>query len=78
MLMEGDKKWNRVWGYNELAQEYFPDIKKESATIQFSRWIRIATELQTQLTASGWKPGRKILSPKQVLCIVGHLGEPGE
>lgn len=67
---------NRVWGYQELALQYFPHIKPESASVQFRRWIKLSDTLTGQLVVSGWKPGRKVLSPKQVSLIVGHLGHP--
>lgn len=67
---------NRTWGYQELAMCYFPHIKPESATNQLSRWIRFCPELQSRLVEQGWKPGQKILTPRQADCIVEHLGEP--
>lgn len=67
----------RTWGYQELAILYFPHIKPESATRQLRRWICFSSELLSQLTAYGWKPGRKVLTPKQAACIFRHLGPPG-
>ena len=73
-----DKKQNfkRVWGYQELALLYFPDSKPECASVQLRRWIKLSDELTSRLTACGWKAGRKVLTPKQVACLVDHLGEP--
>lgn len=67
----------RSWGYQELAILYFPHIKPDSATRQLGRWIGVSRELISQLTANGWKPGRKLLTPKQAACIFRHLGPPG-
>ena len=67
----------RSWGYQDLAILYFPHIKPESATRQLGRWIGVSRELMSQLTANGWKPGRKLLTPKQAACIFRHLGPPG-
>ena len=66
-----------AWGYQELAILYFPNIKPESAARQLRRWIMFSKELVTQLTAYGWKPGRKLLTPKQATCIFRHLVPPG-
>ncbi len=67
---------NRVWGYQELAIRYFPHIKPGSATNQLRRWILHSTVLQSRLSACDWTPGSKMLTPRQVRCIVEHLGEP--
>jgi hypothetical protein len=66
----------RAYGYGELAQLYFPQITKQSATVQFRRWICKNIELQNQLTSVGFIPGQKILTPKQVKIVVDILGEP--
>jgi hypothetical protein len=66
----------RSYGYGELAQMYFPNIAKNSATVQFRRWIRVNTNLQNQLNISGFKIGQKLLTPKQVELIINSFGEP--
>ena len=59
---ESDYGKERSWGYQELAILYFPHVSQE---------------LLSQLAANGWKPGRKLLTPKQAACIFRHLGPPG-
>lgn len=68
--------YNRSWGYQELAMCYFPHVKPTSATNQLRRWILHSPELQSRLLSSGWTPRQKILTPRQVRCVVEHLGEP--
>lgn len=76
IMTEEKTKLERVWGYQELALLYFPDSKPECASVQLRRWIKMSGELTSRLEACGWKAGRKVLTPKQVGCIVDHLGEP--
>jgi hypothetical protein len=66
----------RAYGYGELAQLYFPNITKQSASVQFRRWIVLNTKLQNELMKIGFKPGLRLLTPKQVKLIVDYLGEP--
>lgn len=66
----------RSYGYGELAQMYFPTITKQSATVQFRRWIRINNKLLDELTLAGFKRYQKMLTPKQVEIIVRYIGEP--
>lgn len=71
-----DKFKIKSYGYGELAQMYFPQITKQSATIQFRRWIRLNEKLIIDLKAAGYKPWQKILTPKQVEILVMVFGEP--
>ena len=75
-MSDEKQKIERVWGYQELALLYFPDSKPECASVQLRRWIKLRDEWTSRLTACGWKPGRKVLTPKQATCIFDHLGEP--
>lgn len=74
--MQEEKFKVRAFGYGELAQIYFPQITKQSATVQFRRWIRINEELQKELKDSGFKRFQKLLTPKQVEIIIKFIGEP--
>lgn len=74
--MSEEKFKVRAFGYGELAQLYFPQIAKPSATIQFRRWIRLNEKLQEELAASGHKRWQKLLTPKQVEIIIRFIGEP--
>ena len=75
-MSDEKQKIEGVWEYQELALLYFPDSKPECASVQLRRWIKLSDELTSRLTACGWKPGRKVLTPKQATCIFDHLGEP--
>lgn len=66
----------RSYGYGELALMYFPNSTKNSASVQLRRWIRYSIQLGNELNQTGFKPGQKILTPKQVQIIVYNLGEP--
>ena len=71
-----DKFKIKSYGYGELAQMYFPQVTKQSATIQFRRWIRLNEKLKIDLKAAGYKRWQKILTPKQVEILVMVFGEP--
>ena len=66
----------KSYGYGELALLYFPDSTKKSASVQLRRWLRQSEILKKQLEVSGFKPGLKLLTPKQVKIIVDFFGEP--
>lgn len=74
--MENSFNQNRVWGWGELALQYFPNISQKSATMQLLKWVRVSDKLVDQLRQSGWHPGKKYLTPRQKDYIVQHLGEP--
>ena len=40
--MENSFNQNRVYGWGELAQLYFPNISQKSATGQLLKWIRVS------------------------------------
>lgn len=66
----------KSYGYGELALLYFPNSTKKSASVQLARWVRQNEFLKKQLTDSGFKPGRRILTPKQVEIFVKIFGQP--
>lgn len=74
--MEEKINYSHVWAFYELALCYFPDSSPRMATDKLSRWIRISGNLKEKLIALDWKPGNKLLTPKQAMCIINHLGEP--
>lgn len=59
----------------ELAMAYFPGDKPKTAQQKFAKWLRIVP-LRRKLESLGWKPYQKVLTPKQVACIIDHVGEP--
>lgn len=66
----------RSYGYSELAQLYFPHITKKSASVQLRRWLILNKKLNASLEETGFVPGQKLLTPKQVGLILEYLGEP--
>lgn len=66
----------KAYGFGELAQLYFPNITKSSASWQLTRWINDSKELKQNLERLGKKPRQRILSPVQVKLIVQSFGEP--
>ena len=66
----------RTYGRTELALCYFPGSTPKTASEKLTRWIRLSGNLKEKLIALDWKPGQKLLTPKQAMCIVNHLGEP--
>lgn len=74
--MENSINQNRVWGWGELALQYFPNISQKSATMQLLKWIRVSDLLVAQLEKAGCHPGKKYLTTRQKELIVSHLGEP--
>lgn len=71
-----DKFKMRSYGYGELALLYFPNITKKSASSQLGNWIRSNINLKNKLIELGFKPGKRILTPKQVETIISNIGEP--
>ncbi len=74
--MEDVKNYSRVWAFYELALCYFPDSSPKMAAEKLRRWIKLSGNLKEKLLALDWKPGNKLLTPRQAVCIVDHLGEP--
>ncbi|TWV63478.1 DUF4248 domain-containing protein [Parabacteroides distasonis] len=59
----------------DLALAYFPDDKPKTAQQKLAGWMRVDL-LRRKLELLGWKPNQKVLTPKQVACIIEHVGEP--
>lgn len=62
-------------GLQELAMLYFPNSTPQSASNQLKKWMNKEKPL-VKLTAAGYEPGQKILTPRQVKTIADHVGEP--
>ena len=60
----------------ELALKYNPHLSQRGAINQLWRWINYQNVLKEKLLAIGYRPGIRCFTPKQVECIVEHLGEP--
>lgn len=74
--MQEDKFVVRAFGFGELAQLYFPNITKKSASAQLRKWIESDKFLRKQLTQVGYKFSQRLISPKQVEAIIKILGKP--
>ena len=66
----------RAYGYGELAQLYFPNITKKSASWQLRIWIVEHGKILEDLKKCGYKEHKRLLTPAQVKLIVDEFGEP--
>lgn len=67
----------RTYPFVELAQLYFPNVTKKSASKQLKKWIEVNKKLSKELFANTEETVRlRILTPNQVKMIVEELGEP--
>ena len=71
-----DKFKIKSYGYGELAQMYFSNISKKSASWQLTLWINQSPKLKLELVKSGRKKRQRLLKPNQVSLIVKEFGEP--
>ena len=70
-----DIRYDRMYGFKELAVMYFPCVDTESASKQLRRWIKKG-QLMAKRVDAGYRPRTKLLTPRQVAVIVALLGEP--
>ena len=66
----------RAYGVGELAELYSPQMSHRGAIMQLWRWINYHGVLKAKLLVLGFRPGIRSFTPRQVKCIVEHLGEP--
>ena len=72
-----EKKFEtRTFGFGELAQLYFPQVTKASASRMFSQWIYNCPDLVSKLLELDWKKRAKYFTPKQVKVLIGHFDPP--
>jgi hypothetical protein len=71
-----DKFKIKSYGFGELAQLYFPNISKKSASAQLRRWIKLSVTVLPMLKNLGYKPGIRLLTPAHVKVIIDEFGEP--
>lgn len=67
---------NGAMGVTEFAQLYFPG---QSPTVAYKRmweWIRTSRGLKQKLIEAGWVKFQKLYTPRQIACLIEHLGEP--
>lgn len=66
----------RAYGVGELAILYSPHLCRRAAILQLWRWINYHGVLKAKLLELGYHSGVRSFTPRQVECIVEHLGEP--
>ena len=66
----------KAMSFGQLASLYFPANSVSSARRKLSDWIRQNIGLYNALRGLGWDTGTRKLTPKMVLLIMQHLGEP--
>lgn len=66
----------RAYGFGELAQLYFPNITKKSASAQLRRCLKSNCTVLLRLEKVGYKLGNRLLLPIQVKVLVDEFGEP--
>lgn len=64
------------YGNGELAQLYFPNISKKSASAQLRRWIKLSKTVMPLLLNLGYKSGNRLLTPAHVKVIIDEFGDP--
>ena len=73
---DGEVWRNRSFTYRELGICYSPEVKPAVASRRLKQWVTGNPSLLHSLSATGWNCNQRILTPRQVACIVETLGEP--
>ena len=74
---EEEEKWkNRSFGWLELGILYSPMITHAPPSRSMKDWVLANKILVTLLKAAGWNRKQRVMTPKQVECIVEILGRP--
>lgn len=60
----------------ELAEAYAPDIAPISALNRLAHWIKLNSQLNDALLATGYKPRQQVFTSMQVELIFKYLGRP--
>ena len=72
-----EEKWkNRSFGWLELGILYSPMITPAAASRRLKAWVLANKILVSLLKAAGWNRKQRVMTPKQVECIVEILGRP--
>ena len=67
----------KTYGKSELALLYFPDAPSKIAALQNRHyWISRNEKLVFELNNCGTPAKAKFFTPREVMLIVAHLGEP--
>ena len=74
---EEEEKWkNRSFSWLELGILYSPMLTPAAASRRLKAWVLANTVLVSLLNAAGWNKQQRVMTPKQVECIVEILGRP--
>lgn len=74
---EEEEKWkNRSFGWLELGILYSPMLTPAAASRRLKAWVLSNKVLVALLNAVGWNRKQRVMTPKQVECIVEILGRP--
>lgn len=74
---EEEKHWrNRSFSWLELGLLYSPMLTPAAASRRLKSWVLANATLIALLHEAGWHRRQRIMTPKQVGCIVEVLGEP--
>lgn len=72
-----DRGWqNHSFTWLELGVLYSPALTPAAASRRLKTWVMANRRLIRSLTQTGWNRNQRILTPRQVGCIVTVLGEP--
>lgn len=72
-----EKPWkSHCHSYLSLGCLYSPDITPAVASRRLKAWITRNPQLVAELQQTGWNNRQRVLTPRQVDCIVRVLGEP--
>jgi lipoprotein NlpI len=66
----------RAYGFGELAQLYFPNLSKRSASAQLRNWIKENPFLIEKMETVGFYFGKKLLTPMIVSLLLEEFGNP--
>lgn len=74
---EEEEKWkNRSFSWLELGILYSPTITPAAASRRLKAWVLANKFLIALLSAAGWNRKQRVMTPRQVECIVEILGRP--
>ena len=74
---EEEERWrNRSFSWLELGLLYSPMLTPAAASRRLKAWVLANATLISLLHEAGWHRRQRIMTPKQVSCIVEVLGKP--
>lgn len=74
---EEEEQWkNRSFSWLELGLLYSPMLTPAAASRRLKSWVLANATLIALLNEAGWHRRQRIMTPRQVSCIVEVLGKP--